>query len=42
MKNNLNQLVKATIALGKIEDNIQQIAVTENLILPQIRELAQH
>lgn len=36
MKNQLNQLVEAIIALAKREDNIQQTTVTENVIPPSV------
>lgn len=36
MKNLLDQFVKAMIVLSKREDNVQYIAVTENVISPQI------
>lgn len=36
VKNQLNQLVKAMIALEKREDNVQQTVVTENFIPPQV------
>ncbi|XP_050919375.1 uncharacterized protein LOC127136908 [Lathyrus oleraceus] len=41
MKNQIDQLVKAMIALEKREDNIQQIAVVENVIPAPVNGLTQ-
>ncbi|XP_050919865.1 uncharacterized protein LOC127137448 [Lathyrus oleraceus] len=41
MKNQVDQLVEAMIALAKREDNIQQIAVIENVVPPPVNDLTQ-
>jgi hypothetical protein len=41
MKNQIDQLVEAMIALAKREDNIQQTVVVENVILAPINDLTQ-
>lgn len=41
MKNQLNQLVEAIIALLNRGDNVQQTAVTENVIPPPMNDQAQ-
>lgn len=40
MKNKINQLMEAMIALAKREENIQRPVVTENVIPPQVNNLA--
>ena len=41
MKNQLDQLVEAMIVLAKKEDNIQQTAVVENVMLATVNGLTQ-
>ncbi|CAL5193211.1 unnamed protein product [Lathyrus oleraceus] len=41
MKKQLDQLVEAMTTLARREDNIQQTTVTENVIPPQVNNLAQ-